>query len=247
VAVATLALALMAVAVAQRLISCHSLRYSIDDQRLTIARGLARWVIPLAAVQQVSRGDEGAILTSGWLAPGFRVGQGYIPDGGRALFFASLPAATSVVVRTANCAYVLSPSNLDAFCAALEAHKVGAPPVAGSEPGPSLLIVLRHPLAVALAALAALANAALYAYIAWWMPVLPAEMPVHFTAAGMTDRWGPALSLSWLPQTGSLILAANLVLVLLPPLRRFETTVVLLGASLVVQAFLWVAFLRLLP
>lgn len=39
--------------------------------------------------------------------------------------------------------------------------------------------------------------AAVWGLAAAWWPTLPAEIPLHFDAAGVPDRWGPASAANW--------------------------------------------------
>ncbi len=235
------------VALALRFVSCLTLRYVLDQQTVTIIRGTAHWVVPLCAVEQVYVGEPRAVVVDSEALPGFTVGRGYVPDSGKVLFFTTLPNAVSVALRTSHCTYLLSPSHAGQFVAAVEARRAQAGPVAAREPGPGFLVILRQPWAMLLAAGAIAANAALQAYMAWWYPAFPSSMPLHFAANGLADRWGQALALFWLPRIGAIVIATNLLLSVLPPLRRPAHTAVLLAAALLAQVLLWVAFLRLLP
>lgn len=247
VGVAAVVAAIALVALTLRLASSLTLHYVLDHQTLTIVRGAARWVVPLCALERVYTGESRAVLVERELMPGFTFGRGYVPDGGRVLFFTTRPPAAAVALRTASCTYLISPVHADQFVAAVEAQRAQAGPAEAREPGEGFLVALRQPAAILLTAGAALADAALYAYVAWWYPAFPNAMPVHFNAAGLADRWGPAFALFWLPEIGTIVLVANVLLSVLLPLRRPMTALLLLASALMVQVFLWVAFLRLLP
>ena len=242
---AMVVLGLGALAMATRLVTSLTLYYAVDADSLTIVRGMTRWVIPLLAIETVYEGEPRAVLMDGEVLPGFALGRGYVKDGGKAMFFTTRSAGSSVAVRTADATYLLSPAGRG-FVDLLEARRGQAGPALAAAPGAGPFVMLRRPLAVTLAAAAAFGNAALYAYIVWWYPVLP-ELPVHFSADGLPDRWGPPSSVFWLPQIGTIIFLANVLLALLPPLRRSMTTYVPLAAALLVQVLLGVAFQLLLP
>lgn len=228
-------------------LSCLTVHYTLDDHALTIVRGTARWVVPLAAITSVHMGATQAVLTNRLWLPGVWMGRGYVEDTGPAVFAATVPPDEAVAVHTDSCTYVLSPAQPGRFAAALQERRVQAIPSDASEPGPGYLDALLQPLPAALALLAAAANWALYVEIARWTPVMPARMPVHFNALGSADRWGPPASLLWLAQMGTAILAVNLLAALLPPLRRPVTTYLLVGTALLAQILLWLAFAALLP
>jgi len=195
----------------------------------------------------VSDGEGRAVLVHDSGLPGLAMGRGYIRDGGKALFFTVRPVDRSVAIRTASCTYLLAPRDRAGFIATLEGRRLQANAAEGAEPGPGLLETLGQPFAIILLALAALAEFALYGFIAWWYPALPSALPIHFTVAGLPDAWGPPASVLLLPKLGALALLADVAIAALPPLRRPMTTFVLLSTALLVQVFAWVAFLRLLP
>jgi len=248
VAMAPVAIAtgLASAAAGLRVLSCLTMHYVLDARTLTIVRGTARWVVPLTAIERVYIGEARAVLVDRLVIPGFNLGRGYVKDRGKAVFFTTLPAAAAVAVQTETCTYLVSPRLAGEFVGAIEQRRGSAGAAEECEPGAGFLVVLKRPLAAGLALLAALGNLALYAYIVWWLPALP-DLPVHFSSAGMADRWGPAAARLWLPQIGTIILVSNLLLAVLPPLRRPMTTYVLLAAALLVQVFLWLGFLMLLP
>jgi hypothetical protein len=222
--------------------SCLKARFVVNATKLTINRGTAHWVVPLSAISHISSGEPGAVLANRLLVPGFRAGIGYIKEAGPATFLTTAPLAQSVTIYTASGAYVISPTQPGAFAAALEERRVGAAPAATAVPGAGFLDVIMHPAMLALLAASALLDYALFAYVTWWYPALPAQIPLGPDPAG-----APAGAAFHLPQIGALVLVTNLLLAVLPPLRRPISTATLLGATLAVQVFLWVAFLTLLP
>ena len=222
--------ALAIVLLASRLLAALSLHYVVNAQSLTMVRGTARWVVPLAAVEQVAAGAPDAVYTDAPWLPGYAIGKGYVPDGGRALFFTSSPAAQAVAVRTADCTYLLSPEPASSFIAAVEERRTTAPAATAARPGDGWLAALRLPISITLALIAAAANVALCAYVAHWYPVLP-------TPAQATR----------LPVIGAVVLLSDLALATLPPLRRPAIAYVLLGAAIAVHILLWVALLGMLP
>lgn len=241
-----LAGALAGALLAGRLVSALSLRYTLGNDTLTISRGMARWVIPLHAIETAYVSEPAAVYTAGLWLPDFSIGRGYVRDGGPALFFTSVPPARAVALRTASRTYLLSPGDASSFVAAVNERRLTAAPAAESAPGESWLAALRQPVSIILALAAAAANVGLFAFVARWRPVLP-DLPIHFNAAGSPDRWGPPGAHVWLPTIGAIVLLANIALVTLPGLRRPGIAHLLLGAAVVVQVLLWVAFASILP
>jgi hypothetical protein len=232
---------LLAAALAVRLASCLTMHFMVDDCALTIVRGTARWVVPLAAIESVDPGQAGAVLADRLLLPGFFTGSGYIKDGGPALFFCTGSPRSALSVRTATCSYVLAPQQPERFAASLDRLRGDAVPATAVEPGPGLLQVLLEPPATVLVGLAALANLGLYALVAAWYadPVAGALVSVPVLLhAGMPG------SLFWLPVAGSLMLATDLLVCVLPQARR-AAAYLLLVTSFLAQVLLWLAFLTM--
>ncbi len=236
-----------AVAFAARVWSCLTLHYVLDDRVLTIVWGTARWVIPLAAIEDVALGQGAAVLVDGTLLPGCRVGRGYIKDAGKALFFSLLPPQQTLALRTADCTYLISPDG-DDFLPTLAALRQVAGPAVASEPGAGPLALLRHPLGAFLAGAGTFLNALLHGYLCWWLPALPDRLPTHYSPSGLADGWDTPLALFWLPAIGTAVALLNIALVMVEPVRRQRAVgYVLLATSCLVQMFLWVAFVRLVP
>jgi hypothetical protein len=241
-----------AIALSVNILSCLTAHYTLDDSTLTIVRGTARWVVPLTTITGVGTGETKAVLVDPLWLPGLWMGRGHVKDRGPAVFVAAVPPVQAVAVYTEACTYLLSPKQAPRFAAALEESRSRAGAAVegmdgAREPSAGYLGALLQPLPAALALLAAAANWALYVQIIRWTPAMPAQMPVHFTALGAADRWGPPTALLWLAQIGTVIVAMNLLVALLPPLRRSAPPALLMGTALLVQILLWLAFAALLP
>lgn len=237
----------LSLAAALRVWSCLSLRYTIDDENVTLVRGLDRWSIPLAAITRVGAADELARPGAPWFVPGFAIGRGFLQDDTHALFLAARPLPGALVIEADGSAYVITPTDADAFTALLQERRPAARPGVLRPPGRSPLRALAQPASIVLAGLAIIANCGLFALIAWWLPVLPEALPSYRLASGASASWASPTDLWRLPSGGAIIILISLLLPLLPWLRRPLLAVVLLASALAAQVFLWTAFLAFLP
>jgi hypothetical protein len=241
---ATVCVGLLVVSIVRQLVETHNTRYELANDTLTIIRGMARWVIPLTAIEDIAQSRDNIPSGDADLPESAQMKR-RLREGESTHLATNLPVAQSVAVHTAARTYYASPQRPGDFRAALLERRAMAQPVQGSEPGEDVFAPVRQPVAAALLFLAVIANASLYAYIAWWYPALP-DVLAH-AAPEIGQRWRDASALLWLPHSGLLILAGDVFLALLRPLRRPTMTLTLLWCALVVQMLLWAAFLQLLP
>jgi len=229
-----------------------SLRYRLDRNALTIIWGATRQIVPMASIQRVVRGEEleGEVEVEGVHWPGYWVGHGQVEGIGLVLFYATRPLAEQLLVVTPTLAYGISPDEPEKFLRAFELRRRLGPlqRVSQESRQPGLLTwpIWQDRLAHLLVALGLLANAALFAYLCWRYPTLPAFLPLHFDALGQTDRIAPRSEVFKLPFIGLLTLTANCSLgFLVHRGERFGSYLLLAGAVLV-QVLLWLAVLGII-
>jgi hypothetical protein len=99
----------------------------------------------------------------------------------------------------------------------------------------------------ALVASAALVDAAVWLYVRWRLPSLPAVLAIHYNSAGQVDRVGVREQLLMLPAIGLGILLANALGGYFAVYRRDQAlTYLLLGVGLLVQVLLAGAAVQLI-
>ena len=219
---------------------CWSLHYGLDRNALTIAWAGNRYRVPLKDITALEAGPSGV---GGLWWPGRRTGRTT-----EVLMFATEGPAT--LVTTPSRTYAISPPDPAAFAEELTIRaRLGPTEDASQEAArwwPWELPIWQDRTALALLALSLVLNLALFAHQALAMPSLPDLVPVHFTALGLVDRAGLKAELFEIPLGGFVLLVANTILATL--LRRVEpfAAYVALGTGLVLQLFLWSAWLRVL-
>jgi hypothetical protein len=220
---------------------CWSLYYGLDRNALTIGWAGNRYRVPLKEITDLSQIPARTFGGLWW--PGHQVGRG----GDTLTFVTGSPA---LVLATPAGSYAISPPDPAAFVEELNIRARLGPTdelrTAAVRWWPWDLSVWHDPVAMGLLALTLLVNVALFAHQAWVLPSLPGEVPVHFTAFGFIDRAAPKQELLELPLGGLVLYLANAGLAgFLHRVERFAVYVVL-GAGLVVQLFLWAAWLRVI-
>jgi uncharacterized membrane protein len=89
--------------------------------------------------------------------------------------------------------------------------------------------------------LAGLICLALFGYLAFIFPDLPASLPVHFNALGRADRIDDKSTLLILPAAGAIVLIVNALLGELFYRQEKVAAYLLWGSATVMQICLWVA------
>ena len=226
-----------------------SLRYRLDRNALTIVWGATRQIVPMASIQRVVRGEElgGRVDIEGMNWPGYWVGHGRVEGIGLVLLYATRPLAEQLLVVTPTLAYGISPDEPEKFLQAFELRRRLGPLQRVSQeshqPGFLTWPIWQDRLAHLLGALGLLANAALFAYLCWRYPALPAFLPLRFDALGQTDRIAPRSEVFKLPFIGLLALTANCGLGFLVHRRERFGSYLLLAGAFLVQILLWLAVL----
>ncbi len=234
------------------------LAYSLDRHALTIRWGASSILIPLYEIERVlverdvGPGASPRLHLRGLYWPGRLVGVGRAEGFGPAHFYATRPWPNQVLVVSQNSVYVLSPADPQAFAEALATARTLGPArqFSGTTDRPAfvngLAEVFRSPLrdrvAQGLMGAGAALNLALFGYLAWRYPRLPATIPLHFDPAGVPDVLGPASQAFILPTIGLITFFLNSLLGWGLHARQDRSPAYLLwGATVLVQVLLWVA------
>jgi hypothetical protein len=237
---------------------CYGLalgRYVLSRNALVVEWGGRRELVPLEKVTEVRAVTEptevAALQPSGFTWPGCLVGRAQLPGLGRVEFLAATDAHGLVSVRYEGGCLVLSPPDPLAFAqtfARLQAEGPSAKIEPESiTPGFQRWSLWRDRPALAVIAGGGVSELLLMGYLLLVYPTLPAEVALHFTVQGQPDRFGAPLDVFILPIISGLTWALNTLLGLWLRGREGEHPLahLLFGASLLVQALVWVAALRL--
>ena len=170
--------------------------YALDRNAFVIRHGLVREIIPMGNVQRVIAASD---VASGLKIvrvplPGWWVGQGSHPALGKITFYANAPLSQQFIIVTSDASYAISPRDRDEF---LEAFRVRFQmgPTQTVQPVRLAPPVMRWPIwqdrvALTLVLIAISLNALLFAVGFARDPALPAQVVLHFSAAGIPDRLG---------------------------------------------------------
>ncbi len=226
--------------------------YMLDRNALTIFWGPIKQIVPTAAIQRIMLGSEvaGQIKFRGWRWPGLMVGQGEVPEAGLTLFYASVPLTEQLIVITPSLSYAISPTDVAGFIESIKArYELGPtqeleqtsvrPPIFDAP-------LWRDRLMYGLETAGFVLCAALFAYVCVRYASLPQKLPLHYTAAGVIDRYGTPAQSFILPLIGLLALVGNSVLGLWLYGREKMAAYVLWGGMIFVQVLLWVGSINLL-
>ena len=232
-------------------------RYVLSRNALVVEWGGRRLVVPLA---QVVEGRQAADFESdlrprGLHWPGNRVGPGLVEPLGRVEFLAAADKPGLVLVRRTGAAVpwlVLSPADPQGFLDSLAAFQAEGPEEEvepeDAQPAFTRWDLWHDRLALGLLAAGLASFVVLLGYLSLIAPQLPDQIALHFNAAGQPDRFGPPTGLLILPLiAGSAwLLNATAGVWLYRALRERPAAYLLLGASLFIQALVWVATVGLL-
>jgi hypothetical protein len=227
------------------------LRYLIGRDSVVISWAARQETIPLAAIESieplVGLGDR--IRGRRFCLPGHCVGWARDDQGRRVLLYSTGPRSEELLITTADTSYVISPRNPSGFLSAVRARRRLGPAEslerARSKGGLAGLAIWGDLVAVGLAAMGALANAGLFAYIALRYPNLPGIVPL-LSEAGQVTLLGHKEELWELPAIGLTVLLANTILGF--ALHRWERVVTYcLGAmAILVQVIIWSAAIKVM-
>src|SRR5262249_47030815 len=184
--------------------------------------------------------------------PGSVFGTGTVAGVGEVEFLAAADKPGLVLLRHEQAWLAISPASPKAFLIALEAARAEGPEESVEPesviPALQMAPLLHDRLALGLMAAGALGAALLLGYLAFISPQLPAQIALHSNAGGQPDRFGPPAGLLILPAIAGLTWLVNTLggVWLHRNSRERATAYLLLGATLFVQALVWVATVSLL-
>lgn len=177
--------------------------------------------------------------------PGFYTNQGWLASLGEIQFYSTEPFAKTVLVRTANKTYALSPAEPKQFITEYRLRRnLGA--IEAVEEGIIRGKFLSHPLwhdwlGRGLILTGVLANLALFAFLLSRFADLPPILRLHYNKFGVVDRLESASAIFWLPAIGLFTAIINSIIgAILHPLERVPA-LLLYGSIIAVQLLIWIA------
>jgi hypothetical protein len=229
-----------------------TLRYQLDRNALSIVCGTSRYTVPMEAIEQIVPGKEIRAIQGfrgvGW--PGYLMGRIYVEKLGLVVVHATEPLERQLVVVTNSLCYGISPRDATQFLEDFAARRALGPirPVTQSVEYARLVAfpVWRDGWFWGGLVLAAMACAALFGLVASRYGALPERIPLHFDVQGEVDRIAAKEGLLVIPNIGVITLAVNGLLGLLFHRRERLAAYLLLGMTLMIQAALWLATVRIL-
>jgi hypothetical protein len=240
--------------VAYRTYSLLRSRYVVGRNALVVEWGGQRLVLPLGMVEEARPGTgiEGEVRPRGVWWPGSVVGRALVEGLGEVEFLASTGKEGLVLVCHPDGWLALSPSDpsafLDAVAAAREQGVEEVVPPKAVPPAFQRWDLWQDWAALGLIAAGGLSVLLLLGYLTLIAPQLPPEIALHFNAQGQPDRFGPPSGLLLLPVIAGLAWLVNTTAGVW--LHRYPqertATYLLLGATVFVQALVWVATIALL-
>ena len=222
-----------------------ALRYYLDRNALVIGCGAFRRVVPLDSIVSIVPGSQVTVSRGfrgiGW--PGYLRGRMRLRGLGVILVHSSEPLDRQLVVVTRSGCYGISPQDTQLFSEALWVRRTLGPTrvverTVELEPIAALSI-WRDRWFWAIIALAFVADAALFGYIARVYALLPARMLLRFRAHGEIGRIVPKTSLLLVSGIGAFTLGINAGLGFLIHRHERLAAYLLVVLSLAIQPILW--------
>lgn len=177
--------------------------------------------------------------------PGFYTNHGWLASLGEVRFYSTQPFAKTLLVRTNDTTYAISPSDSKQFMIEYRLRRnLGAIEAVEEEvvKGKFLSHPLWHDwLGRGLILLGVLANLALFAFLLWRFSDLPPIMRLHYNKFGVVDRLEAASAILWLPGLGLAAAVGNSVLGALIHMRERVPALLLYGSIIAVQLMTWIA------
>ncbi len=240
---------------AYRLYGLLRSRYVVSRNAIVVEWGDRRIVLPMPLLDEVRAGaevDAPALRPQGLAWPGSAVGTAAVEGLGQVEFLAATGKPGLVLLRHAESWLAISPADPQAFLETLKTFRLEGH---AEEIEPESLLpavqrwgLLHDRLALALIAAGGLSVLLLVGYLAAVAGQLPAEIALHFDGQGQPDRFGPPTGLLILPAIAGLTWLVNTLGGVWFHRRQTDRAAayLLLGGTLLVQALVWVATVRLL-
>lgn len=226
--------------------------YALDRNALVIRWGGLREVVPMADIQRVIAATDLAdgLRLRRFPLPGWWQGKGSHPALGRLYFYATEGLQNQIVVITPERNYVISPYDsegfLDAFNARFDMRPTQHVVYSRMEPRYMTWKFWRDRAAHLLLLTMVVAHLGLVALATGRYPAAPAQIPLHFDAAGVVDRVGPRTQMFAPMLVAAILLLLGIAAGLLAYLRRESSLAYLLwGGGVAVQLMFAVAILTI--
>ncbi len=186
----------------------YELRYTVDDEALTVVWGLTRVVVPVTQIDRIILGRRyGDPRIRGIAWPGYQVGRANVPRLGTVLFFSAHRSPSEIVyVMTPETTFGLSVGDAQGFARAVQASQENASP--SFEPVTArysmlpAVDILRDRYAMALLGAATVAFLVAAGYIFSRFPALPARLAIDYAPGRSGGREEllrlPLTALIWL-------------------------------------------------
>jgi len=226
--------------------------YFLDRNALVIHWGPTEQTIPAGQIELVLTGEEveGHIRFYGGMWPGHCVGYGEVPGAGPTLFYATVPPRRQIYVVTPSLTYGVSPADRDGFLESFQRRLQMGPTqiVEQSSKRPSFLdwTIWQDRLGLALLSASFLAVLALTSLLCFQFHALPWLVPLHFDAAGRSDRLAPRVQVFIIPLIGLLTFLLNGVLGWLAYRRERVASYLLWGGAVLIQLLVLTATIGML-
>lgn len=227
--------------------SLFAMRYTIDNDVLTLAWGMRRIIVPVTSIQRMVPGrtlDEAHVSGLNWW--GCHVGSAEVKRVGYTLFYSTHGSAQELLyIVTTEESYALTVLDQAAFAEAIQARASLGPVTAVAQrseaTGIAALPFWRDRVAVTAVVLGALATVVLWAYLFTQYPGLPAVIQLNFPVLGGVLRVGDKSELLKIAYLGAGVLALNSVVGIAVHARERAAGLWLLASSGMLQAVLLIA------
>lgn len=213
-----------------------SLKYQVERDAVRILTANTETIIPLNDIQQVQPFTTKTVNPARW----WRWPSSWLAPENDPMILATRPPEQCLAIQTSRQGLVLiSPAEPEAFVHAVTAHqKLG--PARHLAPRHQVTPWRRHwfwqqRMPQLLIGLGAALLVGISLYLIWQFPSLPADVALHFNAAGTPDRFGPRRALFILPLILALIWLINTMLGLLLYPRQRLAALMLWGGTLALQ------------
>lgn len=226
-----------------------NLAYHVERNGIVIRWAASYDVVPMGDIKTVVPFPKGKPLPSGIGWPGYRIGQVWIQGLGPVRLYTTRPLEQSLLIRTADRSYLISPANVEGFLADYRARRLLGEITRWTQerrlPALFSLTVWRDRLVAWLFLSGLLLNLALFGYLSARYPQLSPRMILSFDPRGLGERIGARWELFLLPAGGLGILLLNGALAAWVHRQGRVLSLLLLGNVSLVQVLVWLTTLRL--
>jgi hypothetical protein len=226
-----------------------NLAYRCGRNGIVIRWAGTREIVPMAEITAIEPATGEVEIEGGVIWPGYRVGVAQVDGLGEVRLYVTGVLADALLVRTAGCAYLISPARRAEFVADWRARRALGPIATWSQgrrlPTLFALPLWRDRLAGLLFVPGLLLNLGLFAATAARFPALPARIALPFDLRGLGQTVMPRALLFDLPLLALALLLLNGLLAAWVHRRERLLALLLLGEAPLVQVLAWLATARL--